>query len=284
MLWQSLTVRTRGSAQRQSATRPSRFRRYAEAKDKFLAFLGAQSERGLDEITRTQIVAFRDSMLATNAPATANTTLKIVRRIFRSARLDGYLWQDPAEGVTTVKNHSSLERRPFTIDELRAVLDVAGGEWKSIIKFGPYTGQRLGDLAALTWAQIDLTREEIALTVRKTGKRLLIPIATPLREHLRTLEPGDNPRGPVPPSAFEILHAQKGRVGTLSNQFSELLVNAGLREPRNHRSRGIGRDGKRTGLDLSFHSLRHTSVSLLKDAGVPDCGFRSIVWPARFSD
>ena len=46
-------------------------------------------------------------MLATNAPATANTTLKIVRRIFRSARLDGYLWQDPAEGVTTVKNHSS---------------------------------------------------------------------------------------------------------------------------------------------------------------------------------
>ena len=33
---------------------------------------------------------------------------------------------------------------------------------------------------------------------------------------------------------------------------------------------GIGRGGKRAGIDLSFHSLRHTAVSLLKDAGVPD--------------
>ena len=41
-------------------------------------------------------------------------------------------------------------------------------------------------------------------------------------------------------------------------------------DPQPHRSRGIGRGGKRTGLDLSFHSLRHTAVSLLKDAGVPD--------------
>jgi integrase len=27
---------------------------------------------------------------------------------------------------------------------------------------------------------------------------------------------------------------------------------------------------KRAGLDVSFHSLRHWAVSLLKDAGVPD--------------
>jgi integrase len=42
------------------------------------------------------------------------------------------------------------ERRPFTIDELRAVLEVADDEWKSLIKFGLYTGQRLADIAALT--------------------------------------------------------------------------------------------------------------------------------------
>jgi integrase len=44
-----------------------------------------------------------------------------------------------------------------------------------------------------------------------------------------------------------------------------------------HRSRGIGREGKRTGLDLSFHSLRHTAVSLLKDAGVPDAVVMALV-------
>ena len=71
--------------------------------------------------------------------------------------------------------------------------------------------------------------------------------------------------------------AQNGRVGTLSNQFGELLVDAGLREPRDHQSRGIGRSNKRTGLELSFHSLRHTAVSLLKDAGVPDAVVMALV-------
>jgi integrase len=46
---------------------------------------------------------------------------------------------------------------------------------------------------------------------------------------------------------------------------------------RDRRSRGIGRTGKRAGLDLSFHSLRHTAVSLLKDAGVPDAVVMALV-------
>ena len=146
------------------------------------------------------------SLAATSASATVNTALKIVRRIFRSARLDGYLLSDPAEGVKTVKNHRTLERRPFTIDELKRVLDVAGDEWQSLIKFGLYTGQRLGDLAALTWAQIDLERDEIALTTRKTGKRLLVPIAEPLREHIMGLAVQDNPRDPVaPPRTWRLI-------------------------------------------------------------------------------
>jgi integrase len=110
-----------------------------------------------------------------------------------------------------------------------------------------------------------------------TDKHLLIPIAAPLREHLLGLASADNPKVPVHPRAFEIVAAQNGRVGTLSNQFSELLVDCGLRAPQPHRSRGIGRKGKRAGLDLSFHSLRHTAVSLLKDAGVPDAVVMALV-------
>jgi integrase len=61
------------------------------------------------------------------------------------------------------------------------------------------------------------------------------------------------------------------------NQFTELLVAAGLREPRDHQGRGIGRGGKRTRMDTSFHSLRHTAVSLLKDAGIPDAVVMALV-------
>ena len=124
-------------------------------------------------------------------------------------------------------------------------------------------------------------RDEIYLTTRKTGKRLALPIAAPLHEHLEKLANKDDARAPVHPKAFALVTAQKGRVVSLSNQFSEILVAAGLRTPRyegkRHVSRGIGRDGRREGMDVSFHSLRHTSISLLKDAGIPDAVIMALV-------
>jgi integrase len=263
-------------AARKAETSIGTLRRYTDVAEKFLSFLGSRAQAPLEEITKAHILGFRDALVATSAPATVNNALKTVRRIFRSARIDGYLLADPAEGVKTVKNHSVLERRPFTMDELRRVLDVAGEEWQSLIKFGLYTGQRLGDLALLTWSQIDLERDEIRLTPRKTGKRLLIPIASPLREHLLAIA-GDDPRAPVHPKAYATVNEQSGRVGTLSNQFSDLLVACGLRGPQCRQSRSVKRDRKRIGLNVSFHSLRHTAVSLLKDAGVPDSVVQALV-------
>jgi integrase len=255
-------------AARKTETVALTYLRYNGTISKFLDFLGPQAQRGLDEITRTQISAFRDHLLSKSAAGTVNIDLKVIRRIFRAARTDGYLLQDPAESVKAVKNRDASERRPFTLEELRAVLAVANDEWRSLIMFGLYTGQRLSDLAALTWNSIDLERDEIRLTTRKTGKALLIPMAAPLHKHLLGLPAADNPKAPVHPNAFEILGTQEGRVGTLSNQFSELMVAAGLRQP--YQNRGTGRSGKRTRSELTFHSLRHTAVSLLKDAGIPD--------------
>ena len=263
-------------APRKAKTSIATYARYARTLKRFLDFLGDDAEKDLNEIVPVQITPFRDSRLKNASTRTANLELKIVKMVFRSARLDGHLWQDPAEGVKTVKNRDPFSRRPFTIDELRSILKVADPEWESLIKFGLYTGQRLSDLASLTWSQIDLERDEIRLTTRKTGKSLLIPIAQPLREHLLILPSGDNPKAPVHPRSFQILHIQ-GRVGTLSNQFTDLLVAAGLRQSLDHQGRGIGRDGKRTGMDTSFHSLRHTAVSLLKDAGIPDAVVMALV-------
>jgi integrase len=251
-------------------------RRYQNGIDKWLEFLGPDAGRGLEEITKRRVFAFRDARAKASAANTANMDLKIIKMMFRSARREGYLLEDPAEGIKSVKSQSDFARRPFSIDELRAVLAVADEEWQSLIKCGLYTGQRLGDLAFLTWSQIDLERDEIRLAVRKTGKQLLIPIAAPLREHLLAIA-GDDPRAPVHPRAYGTVSAQFERVGTLSNQFSDLLVACGLRGPQPHRSNGIGRAFKRKGADLSFHSLRHTAVSLLKDAGVPDAVVMALV-------
>lgn len=72
------------------------------------------------------------------------------------------------------------------------------------------------------------------------------------------------------PGRLGILKRQNGSAGNLSNQFSEILAAVGLREPLNRRSTEKGRNARRARNELSFHCLRHTAVSLLKDAGIPE--------------
>ena len=67
------------------------------------------------------------------------------------------------------------------------------------------------------------------------------------------------------------------RSGTLSNQFADLLAQAGLRDKASHKSKGKGRDAKRSSNGLGFHALRHTAVSLLKDAGIPEAVVMELV-------
>jgi len=245
---------------------------------RFLAFLGSAADREIASVTQHKITDYRNDLGDKLAPATVNRDLKIVKMIFRKARLDRYLFEDPAEGVPIVKRRNEEKaRRPLTIPEIRSVLAVADPEWQSLIKFGLYTGQRLGDLASLTWANVDLVRGEIRLVTRKTGKRLLLPITGPLREHVESLPHPDSHDAPVHPRAYETLNSQNGRSGTLSNAFTELMIQVGLRPARTHQSTGKGRGARREGMDISYHSLRWSAVSMMKDAGVPDAVVMALV-------
>jgi len=252
---------------------------YRGAITKFTAFLGTKADAELAEITSEDVVAFRNHEAKTLAPKTVNHDLKALRMLFRAARRDKVLVDDPCEFVSVTKKGSTVRRRPFTIPELKAVLAVAGDEWKSLILFGLYTGQRLGDLASLTWQNVDLERGEIRLVTRKTSKTLNLPIAAPLRKHLENLPASDVPDAPFHPRAFAIVNEQC-KTGHLSNQFADLLADAGLREKKAHRKTGeagVGRGvGSGTG-GLSFHCIRHTAVSLMKDAGIPEAAVMELV-------
>lgn len=262
--------------QKKPETSQGTYLAYKKTVEAFLAALGPRADGDIAEVTRKDLVEFRNALATNRASDTTNRYVVTLRMIFRAAHRDGFVLENPAEHVDTVKDTGGEGRRPFTIPELQAVLEVADDEWKSLVKFGLYTGQRLGDLAALTWANVDLNRGEIRLTARKTGKRLTIPISSALASHLAQLPSSDHPSSPIHPRAFGIVQSQ-GRSATLSNQFSELLVAAGLRDKVSHASRGIGRDSKRAASALSFHSLRHTAVSLLKDAGVPQAVVQELI-------
>jgi integrase len=178
--------------------------------------------------------------------------------------------RNEAKHVQLLKRRAKeATRRPFTLEELKLILEASNDEWRSLLLFGFYSGGRLGDLAVLTWENIDLGRGELRYESAKTGRVVILPLAQPLREHIERLPAGDNPKEPLHPRAFDVVTRQ-GRVGTLSNEFYEILVSSGLAKARSHQrdEKKKGRTGRRTQSAVSFHALRHTAVSLLKTAGV----------------
>jgi integrase len=203
--------------------------------------------------------------------------MTVVKMLFLAARRDGVISENPAEFVEAIRSRNSdRPRRAFSLPELRAILDAADPEWRSMIMFGLYSGQRISDIASLTWSNVDLEKGELRLTTRKTGKRLVLPLAGPLSRHLEAIESADRADAPLHPRAFKVLKEQ-GRSGSLSNQFSDLLADAGLRQRKPHGSTGKGRRTSRTASELSFHCLRKTATTLLHEAGVPQAVVMALI-------
>jgi integrase len=111
---------------------------------------------------------------------------------------------------------------------------------------------------------------------QKTGRQVILPLVRPLLAYVLALPAADDPQHPLFPSAHKTVSAS-GKVGTLSNRFYALLVSAGLAQARTHAATGKGRDGKRQQSEISFHALRHTATSLLKNAGVSDVVAREFI-------
>src|SRR5499427_802682 len=124
-------------------------------------------------------------------------------------------------GIRTPKSSGEAKRRAFTLAEIKRILKACRDnvEWRGLILFGLYLGQRLGDLARLTWRAIDLDSGEIAFTAHKTGRRIVLPLVQPLADYLAALPGSDNPNACIFPNS-----ARHKRTSSLSNHFREILV------------------------------------------------------------
>lgn len=243
---------------------------YKKTVDKFLQFLGSRADEDINRITNADILKFRSDLSQKISAKTTNHNIKGLRMLFKAAREEQLINENPAESVKTLKILKKVERRPFTMDEVRSLLKHADDEWRSMIRFALYTGQRLADIATLRWENVDMRAKEIRLSTRKTGKSLVLPIAPPLWDFLKDRAEDSSPHLPVHPNAAAII-SKKEKSGQLSNQFSRIMALAGLRAKptKSKKQDGKGRDALRHTERLSFHCFRHTAVTLLKEAGVP---------------
>lgn len=260
---------------------PRTHERYTAAVRHVLDFLGSKGSLDVSHLAAKDITAIRDHLSKKLSANSANYTVKVLRAALNQARRDGLVDVNEASRVTKIKRNSRAEqvsRRAFTLGELKKVLDAAKPEWQGIILTGLYTGLRLGDIATLTWANLDLQQAELAVTTQKTGRRQVIPLAKPLLGFFEKLPAGDNPTAPLFPKAYEAKQ-RNPNVALLSNQFYDIMVDAGLVAERPHTKKkdGKGRASTRQLNALSFHCLRHTATSLLKNAGVSDVVARDII-------
>ena len=238
---------------------------YKGCTKKFLDWLGAKADLDIADVSPQQIVEFRAHEEALFEPKTVNHELKCLRMVFKAAKRDAFISEKPTEFVESVRDRRQKNKRAFTVEELRRVLASSSGEWKSMVFFGLYTGQRLGDVATLRWTSINLVRNEISLNTGKTGRYVVIPIPPALRRHIDTLQPPKSHDAPVHSIAFETVERQK-KTGGLSNQFADILAAAGLRAKKAHRKSASGKVQREP---LSFHSLRATATTMLHEAGIP---------------
>lgn len=247
---------------------------YRFAITKFLSSLGDKADCDLNDITRTDVIAFRDSLHKRLSATTANYGVKIARMALKDALIAELVDRNVAVGVKRVKPRGEANaRRPFTIPELKKILrKVKGDEWEGLVLFGIYTGQRLRDLANLTFQNLDMDSNELAFVSGKTGRRMRIPLAEPLQRYIAKLPAGDDPGQPLFPRAL-----RTKRTGTLSNQFYEIMADAGLVAVRNHRGNGRGRSSARAFNAIGFHALRHTATSLMKNAGISPAIVQDII-------
>lgn len=257
---------------------PATLARYRGTIDKFLLYLNKTADRDVEHITSSHVEGFRNQEAQRLSPSSANIALKVVRALFSSAVGKQLILRNPASAsfVKIINRQQLVKRRPLTLAEIKRILAKAGEktEWRGMILMGIYTGQRLGDIARMTWRAVDFENDHLAFTTGKTGRRMILPLAKPLRAYLEDCDAPDDPDGPIFSQA-----SRSKTIGHLSNGFRSILEEAGLVDTRkaNHASAGKGRTTKREVSELSFHSLRHSAVTFLKASGASDVLAREIV-------
>jgi integrase len=202
--------------------------------------------------------------------------LALLYRILRDkARMQGR--DNPWSGIRR-KRMAPHSRRELTTDELRKVCTTAEGELRLLLAIGIYTGLRLGDCATLRWAEVDLARGTVCRVPNKTARRKAKPVAIPIHTTLHAMlaEIPSAGRGEyvLPDFAARYLREK----GSVSKQIQKHFTDCGIRTLKP--GTGPGTDNRAV-VEVGFHSLRHTFVSLCREANAPLAVVEAIVGHAN---
>lgn len=222
------------------------------------------------------------------SPKTYNAELILLRGAFEHLREDAGMVANPF-GKLVTKDQETFHRKPFTPEELKAIVDAAQDDdlMRPLIIVGVCTAMRRGDACLLRWEAVDLKNGFVTVKTSKTGETVEIPMLPMLREEL-----GRHPQrksGFIFPELAAIyqknpdgINWRLGKIfeacGFINEEEikdrNEGRAKAGLppleidRRADVHADRGTD-VGLRTVNIRGFHSFRVTWITMALAAGVP---------------
>lgn len=227
----------------------------------FLEHIGSAMYQPLDLLSPATCRGFIEAQLKRVSVGTATNYKGYLHNAIQLAVEDEIIPRNPFSLVTmkriqhknTIK---SVKRIPFTLEEIQRIIQLSDYPWKQIVQLCILTGgQRLGDIVTMKWSQVDWKRNIITLRTMKTGKVISTPITKALYDLLKSLY-SKYEEYIFPEMATRYNRSQ----GYPSNEFSALLKAIGIVKPENlHQGAG-----NRQISDKTFHSLRHSVVSMLR--------------------
>ncbi len=148
----------------------------------------------LDEIKPSDIRLWQTKLLITLKPRTVKNIRNLLGKILGDAVMDEIIEKNAIRLVKPPKHVKEKEITPFTMQEVKMLINTATGWTKSLIITAFFTGLRTGELFALKWDDIDFNAKKIVVrrTIRhgiisttKTGKTRVIDLLDIVYEALK---------------------------------------------------------------------------------------------------
>lgn len=196
------------------------------------------AKRILASLLSVDFTQYKKERLKTVGPKTVLLELGVLSAVFNTAKGE---WSIPVENpIATVRKPTvpkGRKRRLGQIEEERLLIAAAESKSATLttcIVLALETGMRRGEIAELTWSQIDLHNHVIRLELTKNGDERAVPLSEAAEAAIRAL-----PR-PLRGGRLTAFHDSNG----LGAAFRRACERAGIE-------------------DLHFHDLRHEAASRL---------------------
>lgn len=196
----------------------------------------------LASLNSSQVAKFRDQRLKAVGPQSVIHEINLLNRVLKAASIDWGIHLPNGLPTAQVRKPSKPRGRDrrVTDAEIESILKATESvELSTVIVLALETGLRRGELALLTWNEIDLEKKTAHIPKTKTDVPRTVPLSTKAITALKNLK--NDRDGPV----FKL------KPESMSQSFE--------RACETHRANVA---------DLRFHDLRHEATSRLFEKGL----------------